>query len=386
MTKSSRKATRTRSPESQVTVQFLLNDAQVGLQLRLRDAVTERVAEGEVGRRTQTAEDASRREWQTLLVQSGLAGIVSSDGNEGCLVSLAAASEVLGETLYDGPSLPTLLVAQLASSLSTVASRWDELPRVLGGEAVAAVAFGEGGATLPPRPASRLRRVGGRKAMVTGYEECVIDGNIADWFFVLAADDDRIALAVVNSAAVGLSRRLTPTLDQTRKQAEVMFADAPAEVIAGPAELSQYWPTWFQRAQVLAAAELVGVGSRSLQLAVDYARTRVQFGRPIGSLQSIKHLCADLYAEIESARSSVYYAAWVADNRPDELPAMATLAKLVSSQASYRAAAGCLQIFGGRCFTWDAPPHLYLKRAKSMQLLFGDPGRCQRQLSHLLAL
>jgi alkylation response protein AidB-like acyl-CoA dehydrogenase len=120
--------------------------------------------------------------------------------------------------------------------------------------------------------------------------------------------------------------------------------------------------------------------------AVDYARTRVQFGRVIGSFQAIKHRCADLIIEVESARSVVYHGLWTATREPDALPVAASLARSVSSDAYQRAAADNIQIHGGIGFTWDHPAHLYLKRARSSQLLLGSPARHRARLAGYVGL
>ena len=126
-------------------------------------------------------------------------------------------------------------------------------------------------------------------------------------------------------------------------------------------------------AAVALAAEQVGGAQECLDTSVQYAKDRVQFGRPIGSFQAIKHKCADMLLEVESAKSAAYYAAWCAAEMNDELPSVASLAKAYCSEAYFHAAAENIQIHGGIGFTWEHPAHLYFKRAKSSELLFGDP-------------
>ena len=126
-------------------------------------------------------------------------------------------------------------------------------------------------------------------------------------------------------------------------------------------------------AAVALAAEQVGGAQKCLDMAVEYAKVRVQFGRPIGSFQAIKHKCADMLLEVESAKSAAYYAGWCASELNDELPSVACLAKAYCSEAYFHAAAENIQIHGGIGFTWEHPAHLYFKRAKSSELLFGDP-------------
>jgi len=124
---------------------------------------------------------------------------------------------------------------------------------------------------------------------------------------------------------------------------------------------------------VALAAEQVGGAQRVLEMSVDYAKARVQFGRAIGSFQAIKHKCADMLLAVESARSAAYYAGWAAAEDNGELPVMACLAKAYCSEAYFKAAADNIQIHGGIGFTWEHPAHLYFKRAKSSELILGDP-------------
>jgi alkylation response protein AidB-like acyl-CoA dehydrogenase len=153
----------------------------------------------------------------------------------------------------------------------------------------------------------------------------------------------------------------------------VQFHRTPARLVGADGAGWSATSAMLDRAAVALVAEQVGGAQRVLEMAVDYAKTRVQFGRPIGSFQAIKHKCADMLLEIESAKSAAYYAAFAAATESDELPAVASLAKAYCSEAYFRAAAENIQIHGGIGFTWEHPAHLYFKRAKSSELLFGDP-------------
>ncbi len=153
-------------------------------------------------------------------------------------------------------------------------------------------------------------------------------------------------------------------MDQTRKQARLEFSSVPARLIGAD---GGGWPIVaraLDRGAVALAAEQVGGAQRVLEMSVEYAKVRVQFGRPIGSFQAIKHKCADMLLEVESAKSAAYYAAWAAAEDNDELPVVASLAKAYCSDAYFQAAAENIQIHGGIGFTWEHPAHLYFKRAK----------------------
>jgi alkylation response protein AidB-like acyl-CoA dehydrogenase len=139
-------------------------------------------------------------------------------------------------------------------------------------------------------------------------------------------------------------------------------------------------------AAVALAAEQVGGAQRCLDMSVAYAKERVQFGRPIGSFQAIKHKCADMMVEVESARSASYYAGWVASQGTEDLPVVAALAKAFCSDAYFRCAAQSLQIHGGVGFTWEYDVHLYFKRAKSSEILFGSPAYHRERVAREIGL
>ncbi len=175
-------------------------------------------------------------------------------------------------------------------------------------------------------------------------------------------------------------------MDQTRKQAKLDFDNTPAELIGEEGKGWDTIQTVLDLAAVALAAEQVGGAQMVLEMAVDYAKVRVQFGRPIGSFQAIKHKCADMLLEVESAKSAAYYGMWCASEMNDELASTASLAKAYCSEAYFHAAAENIQIHGGIGFTWEHPAHLYFKRAKSSELLFGDPTYHREQLAQRIGI
>jgi alkylation response protein AidB-like acyl-CoA dehydrogenase len=178
-----------------------------------------------------------------------------------------------------------------------------------------------------------------------------------------------------------MRRTPLPALDQTRKLARLEFGRTPARLIG---ENGGAWPG-LSRALDLAvialAAEEVGGAQRCLDMSVDYSKLRYQFGRPIGSFQAIKHRCADMLLQVESARSAAQYAAFAVAEDSAEVPAMASLSKATCSDAYFYNAAENIQVHGGIGFTWDHDAHLYFKRAKSSQLFLGDSAYHREQLA-----
>jgi len=177
----------------------------------------------------------------------------------------------------------------------------------------------------------------------------------------------------VDKGAQGYQAASLSTMDQTRKQAKLTFDATPARLVGAEGQGWAAVSKMLDLAAVALAAEQVGGAQKVLEMAVEYAKVRVQFGRPIGSFQAIKHKCADMLLEVESAKSAAYYAGWAAAEDSDELPVVASLAKSYCSEAYFHATAENIQIHGGIGFTWEHPAHLYFKRAKSSELLFGDP-------------
>ncbi|MFP5326774.1 MAG: acyl-CoA dehydrogenase family protein, partial [Acidimicrobiia bacterium] len=175
-------------------------------------------------------------------------------------------------------------------------------------------------------------------------------------------------------------------MDQTRKQARLEFSGTPARLIGTEGQGWQTLSKVLDLAAVALAAEQVGGAQKCLEMSVQYAKDRIQFGRPIGSFQAIKHKCADMLLEVESAKSAAYYAGWAAAEDSDELPTVACLAKAYCSDAYFHAAAENIQIHGGIGFTWEHPAHLYFKRAKSSELFLGDPAYHREMLAQRIGL
>ena len=182
-----------------------------------------------------------------------------------------------------------------------------------------------------------------------------------------------MSLFAVQGDAAGLTREGLSTMDQTRKQARLSFDGTPAKLIGTEGGGWDVLSRVLDLAAVALAAEQVGGAQECLEMAVQYAKDRVQFGRPIGSFQAIKHKCADMLLEVESSKSAAYYAGWCASELNDELPSVASLAKSYCSEAYFHTTAENIQIHGGIGFTWEHPAHLYFKRAKSSELFLGDP-------------
>jgi alkylation response protein AidB-like acyl-CoA dehydrogenase len=280
----------------------------------------------------------------------------------------------MGRALLCAPFFSTVVLA--ANTLQHSGdddAKKSYLPGIASGETIATVAFtepsgkwDESGITLEAKP-------DGDRWTLDGTKSFVLDGHTANLVIVAGRTPAGVSLFAVEGDASGLTRTPLSTMDQTRKQAKLEFAATPATLIGADGGGWDVLSKVLDLVAVGLAAEQVGGAQKVLEMAVEYAKVRVQFGRPIGSFQAIKHKCADMLLEVESAKSAAYYAGWCAAELNDELPSVASLAKAYCSEAYFHAAAENIQIHGGIGFTWEHPAHLYFKRAKSSELLFGDP-------------
>ena len=216
---------------------------------------------------------------------------------------------------------------------------------------------------------------------ITGSKKYVLDGANADTLLAVTRGPRVFA---VDAGAPGMTVTPLKTLDTTRKQTAVTFSGTPARPLSDdPDETGRALRAALDTTAVMLAAEQVGGARAALDMAVDYARQRFQFGRAIGSFQAVKHKCADLFVEVESAYSAAYHAAWSLAEH-DEAPAEAALAQAFCSEVFSRASAENIQIHGGIGFTWEHPPHLYLRRARSSEQLLGAPAQHrERYLTHV---
>jgi alkylation response protein AidB-like acyl-CoA dehydrogenase len=286
--------------------------------------------------------------------------------------TLLALLEELGRALLPAPYFSTVVLAANALLVAgDEQQRRQYLPAIAAGELVATLAYLDGANPFQARPDGDAR-------VLSGEKRCVLDGARAD--LVIVATDD--ALFLVPAAARGLSRRSEQALDATRPLATLVFdqlrVPAEASLRSGPHGALE---RILDFARIALSAEQVGGAERCLEMAVAYAKDRMQFGRPIGSFQAIKHKCAEILLQVESARSASYYAGWVAGAEPTEIPAAASVAKAYCSEAYFQAAAANLQIHGGIGFTWEHDAHLHLRRAKASELLFGAPAEHRERIA-----
>jgi acyl-CoA dehydrogenase len=299
--------------------------------------------------------------WRRLTGELGLTALAIPeryDGAGATLAEVAVAVEEIGRVLLPVPYLSTALAGEVLSEGGAPAAEF--LPGIADGTLT--VAFALTGEITAPH---------GR---ISGVARHVLNGAEADLFLVRADG----ALYAIRAADTSV----TPagTLDQTRSQATVEFRATPAVSVAADAQRAE------DLIRVLLAAESAAAAEHCLDVTVDYLKTRVQFGRPVGTFQALKHRCADLAVEVSSARATAGAAVRAAVSSPGELPVLAPLAKLYCADVFWHAAAEMIQLHGGIGFTWEHDAHRYLKRAKTSQLLHGSPGELRRLVAHRAGL
>jgi alkylation response protein AidB-like acyl-CoA dehydrogenase len=327
--------------------------------------------------------------WTLLAEQLGLAGLIVPEAHGGAgmgYVELLVAMEEMGRALLCAPYLGTAVLSTNALLLcADAATQKDLLAKIAAGRAIVSVAHAEPNGRWDAAGITLRARAKGDGFELDGTKTWVLDGHVADTLLVAARTEDGLGLFRVDARAEGLSRALIPSLDTTRKLATVELAATPARLVSRGDQTAN-----LERALALTvcalAAEQVGGAQRCLEMATDYAKTRLQFGRPIGSYQAIKHKCADMLVLVEFAKSAAYAACTAAAENSDDLLEAAALAKAYCSEAYFKIAAENIQIHGGMGFTWEHSAHLYFKRAKASDLLFGDAAHHRERLADLVGI
>ena len=327
--------------------------------------------------------------WQSMAIPEEFGGAGFGPVEQGILM------EEMGRSLFPAPFLSSVVLgAELILRLGSDEQKKELLPQIAAGESRPAVAQLEPSGGWGPDGIELAARRSGSDLVLSGTKAFVLDGHTADTLLVVVRSEGTsgasgISVLAVDPATKGVTRRRVETMDMTRKQAEVRFDDVrvPSASILG--EEGAAWPALDEvltRAVVALAFEQLGGAERCLEMAVEYAKARVQFGRPIGSFQAIKHRCADMLVKVEGAKSAAYYAAWSATDADPDLAVAAPLAKSYCSEAYFFCAAENIQIHGGIGFTWEHDAHLYLKRAKTDELLFGSPAHHRARLADHIGL
>jgi len=356
---------------------FDLNKAQKLLQQSARDFFAreckpERVRELMA---TDTAYDEGL--WRAMADQGWTGLIIPEDfGGLGLsLVDLIAVSEEMGRACLPGPFLSTLWAAALIDRAGSEGQRKQYLDPIAAGEMKATVALLEEDADWNPGAVQLRAEKEGKEYRLRGRKEFVADAEVADLIICVARGNDGLVLAPVVKGAKGMKIAATPAIDATRKLYSVEFEDvvAPeADALALNMRTHDAIESATNTAIVALCAEMLGGMQWTLETAVEYAKTRQQFGKPIGVYQAVQHQLADMFLMTEGARSAVYYAAWAVSEDDPSTKLAVSVAKACCSDAAREVGNRGAQVHGGIGFTWEHNLQLYYKRAKASEIMFGD--------------
>ena len=299
--------------------------------------------------------------WTGLLVPEEHAGLGLG------IVDAVVVQEEMGRALFPGPFFSSAIVATLAARALGLT---DLLDALAAGAQRGTVAVDEAG-TGDPIERIRVRASGrGTRYKLDGVKPMVLDAHSADWVLVPARTREGLHTFLVERPET----RLAASLDVTRKFAVIEFNETRATPVGPAGDHAPIWRRVIDDAAVLLGAELVGVSEAANQLAIDYAQVREVFGKPLSKFQVTRHKAVDMLQKIELARVAVHYAAWASDAEAPDREVAAAMAKAYAAEAANYVTAECIQIHGGIGYTWENDAHLYLRRAKVDDLLFGSQG------------
>ena len=293
------------------------------------------------------------------------------------LVDMDVVLEEMGRLPFPGPFFSSAVLATLAARRLDAG---DLLAPLASGTLRGTVALEESGHGDPvDRIRTRARRKGATW-MLNGQKPLVLDGHTADWVIVAARTEEGIGSFLIQAPHA----EAVPTLDPTRKAARLVLDDTAAEPVGPLGDHTAIWRRVVDDVGVMLAAELVGACDAAVELAVEYAKVRVQFDRPIASFQAIRHKAVDMLHRLELSRVGTHYAAWTSDVDDPAREHAAAMAKGFVGEAAVFVSGEDIQIHGGVGFTWDCDAHLYYKRAKQNDLMFGYQGQQRRRLADLV--
>ncbi len=303
--------------------------------------------------------------------------------------------EEMGRAVVPGPFFSTvLLAAEAVMEAGSDSQKEHYLPGIAAGEIRGTLALHEPDGGTDLGYIQMGARADGDGFVLDGTKLFVPDAHVADFLACAARTEagnhpvQGITLFLVDLSADGVSVSLLPTMDGTRKLCTVEFKEVRVSPEGVLGELHKGWTPLsrvLQRAQVGLCAECAGGAQRAMEIATEYARIRIQFDQPIGAFQAIKHRCAQMYVEVESSRSILYWAAWAQDHGDSREAALAaSVAKAYCSEAFTHVSTGAIQVLGGTGFAWENDIHLYLKRAKANEVALGDPTYHREKVAQLL--
>ena len=316
------------------------------------------------------------------MAEMGLQGLAIDAGYGGQglgMVELALVLDEMGRAAYPGPFFATCVLAAGAIAASGQENKMARyLPDIAAGRTRATLALVESALSWEPSGVQLRAERRGSDYVLSGVKRFVPFAHVADLILVVARTSsgaDGTTLFAVAGEASGLSQTPNVEMDRTNRTSTVTFSDVvvPSDNVIG--EVDRGWAVLgpvLERAAVAASAEMLGASRRCMEMAVEYAKVRQQFGQPIGMFQAIKHICSEMLLDVENSHGATYYAAWAQDAGAWDAPLAASAAKAYVGDASRKVCGNAIQVHGGIGFTWEYDLHLYFKRAKHFEPLYGD--------------
>lgn len=369
---------------------FALDEEQVALQEVLRSFFEDKSPEESVRQQMEDPAGFDATLWRQMADQMDLQGLAIPEeygGGGFSFMELGLVLEEMGRALVVSPFFASSVMAsQLLLAVDDEAARMQFLPGIATAEKIVTVALAEDSGSWRVDDVSTTATAVADTWVLQGHKSFVLDGAVADVVLVVARTEAGVGIFAVDKGAEGFAATALETMDQTRKQARLSFESTPAALVGSLAEAPAAIAAMLDRAVIALSAEALGGHAKVLDMAVDYAKVREQFGRPIASFQAIKHKCASMLVDLEASRSAVYYALWAASVDHEETAEVASLAKAFCADAYLSACGENIQIHGGIGFTWEHPAHLYLKRAKNVQLFAGSSDFHRQRVADLIGI
>ncbi len=368
---------------------FDLSKAQKLLQesartLLARECSTEKVRElmaGATAHHEALWRELADQGWTGLMIPEAYGGLGLG------LVDMAVIAEEMGRACLPGAFLSTLWASALINEAGNDEQKRRFLEPIAAGEMKATVALLEESADWEAESVQLSAEKNGDGYRLNGRKEMVTDAEVADLIVCVARADDGVVLLAVDSKAAGLTISPAQAIDDTRKLYRLDFSDVQvsgANLLAAKGRALAAFDRATAIATVAISADMLGGMQWTLDTTVEYAKTRQQFGKAIGSYQAVQHQCADMLLMTESSRSAVYYAAWTVQENDSQARHAVSIAKAYCSDAAREVGNRGIQVHGGIGFTWEHDLHLYYKRAKASEIMFGDGNYHREQLAKLV--
>ena len=323
--------------------------------------------------------DDARGESESLwkdMAQLGWLGLALPEAHGGSglgMVETAIVLDEIGRAALPTPFWPTALAARAIETAGSDAQQKRWLPAIAIGDARASVAFVDDDLDWSPDAIVTRAEKSTDGWRLHGLKRWVAWAHVANVLLVPARAPEGLTIFVVEPSAAGITLSPVQGMDFGTRWSHLTLANVRAtETLGAPGAGAPLLASLLRRGAVGAAAEMLGASRRCLDMAVGYAKVREQFGQPIGSFQAIRHKCSEMLLEVESSHSAVYYAAWAQDANADDADLAASVAKAYVGDATRKVCGEAIQVHGGIGFTWEYDLHIYFKRAKALETMYGD--------------